>query len=88
VKQYDYNGKLLREIQLPAVGTAGGFRGKKKRESVYSFTNYTTPGTIYSFEPKAGISSYAKPKVDFKSDDFESSILYFKDGTKSNDYYL
>jgi prolyl oligopeptidase len=32
---------------LPAVGTAGGFGGKKKkRKSVYSFTNYTTPGTI------------------------------------------
>jgi prolyl oligopeptidase len=32
VKQYDYNGKLIREIQLPAVGTAGGFGGKKKRK--------------------------------------------------------
>jgi hypothetical protein len=31
VKQYDYNGKLIREIQLPAVGTAGGFGGKKKK---------------------------------------------------------
>jgi prolyl oligopeptidase len=56
VKQYDYNGKLIREIQLPAVGTVGGFGGKEKRK-YYSFTNYTTPGTIY-FEPKAGKSGF------------------------------
>jgi len=86
VKQYDYNGKLVREIQLPAVGTAGGFGGKKKEKVLYySFTNYTTPGTIYSFEPKAGKSGvYAQPKVDFKSDDFESKQVFYtsKDGTK------
>jgi prolyl oligopeptidase len=86
VKQYDYNGKLIREIQLPAVGTAGGFGGKKKEKVLYySFTNYTTPGTIYSFEPKAGKSGvYAQPKVDFKSDDFESKQVFYtsKDGTK------
>ena len=86
VKQYDYNGKLVREIHLPAVGTASGFGGKKKEKVLYySFTNYTTPGTIYSFEPKAGKSGvYAQPKVDFKSDDFESKQVFYtsKDGTK------
>ena len=86
VKQYDYNGKLIREIQLPGLGTAGGFGGKKKEETLYySFTNYTTPGTIYSFEPKAGKSGvYAQPKVDFKNDDFESKQVFYtsKDGTK------
>ncbi|UQD55788.1 prolyl oligopeptidase family protein [Flavobacterium sp. K5-23] len=86
VKQYDYTGKMIREIQLPAVGTAGGFGGKKKEKTLYySFTNYTSPGTIYSFEPKEGKSAvYAKPKVDFKSEDFESKQVFYtsKDGTK------
>ena len=86
VKQYDYSGKMLREIQLPAVGTAGGFGGKKKDKTLYySFTNYTTPGTIYSFDPTQGKSVvYEKPKVDFKSDDYESKQLFYtsKDGTK------
>jgi prolyl oligopeptidase len=45
VKQYDYSGKLIREIKLPGVGTAGGFSGKKKRENLY-FTNYITPGSF------------------------------------------
>jgi len=86
VQQYDYNGKLVREIKLPAVGTAGGFGGKKKEKTLYySFTNYTTPGSIFSFEPKTGKSAvYQKPKVDFKSDDFESKQVFYtsKDGTK------
>lgn len=86
VKQYDYNGKLIREIQLPALGTASGFAGKKNQETLYySFSNYITPGTVYSLEPKSGQSQvYAKPKVDFNSDDYESKQVFYssKDGTK------
>lgn len=86
VQQYDYSGKLIREIKLPAVGTAGGFTGKKHEKTLYySFTNYTTPGTIYSLEAKSGKSEvYQKPKVDFKSEDYESKQVFYtsKDGTK------
>ncbi len=86
VQQYDYNGKLVREIKLPAIGTAGGFGGKKHDKILYyTFTNYTTPGTIFSLEPKSGKSeTYQKPKVDFKSDDYESKQVFYtsKDGTK------
>ena len=86
IKQYDYNGKLVRDIQLPGVGTAGGFGGKEKEKTLYfSFTNYVTPGTIYSFDPKTGKSAiYQKPKVDFNSADYESKQVFYtsKDGTK------
>ncbi|RUT68043.1 S9 family peptidase [Flavobacterium cupreum] len=86
VLQYDYDGKLVREIKLPAVGTAGGFGGKKEEKVLYySFTNYTTPGTIFSFDPKSGKSEiYQKPVVDFKSEDYESKQVFYtsKDGTK------
>jgi prolyl oligopeptidase len=86
VKQYDYTGKLVRDIKLPAVGTAGGFGGEKEDKVVYySFTNYTTPGTIYSFDVKSGKSEiYQQPKVDFKSVDYESKQVFYtsKDGTK------
>lgn len=86
VKQYDYNGKLIREVKLPGVGTAGGFGGKKEETTLYySFTNYITPGTIYSFDPKTGVSKeYQKPKVDFNSVDYESKQVFYtsKDGTK------
>ena len=86
VKQYDYNGKMVREIQLPAVGTAGGFGGKEKDKVVYySFTNYTTPGSVFALNPTTGKSEvYEKPDVDFKSDNFESKQVFYtsKDGTK------
>jgi len=86
VLQYDYNRKLIREIKLPAVGTAGGFGGKKHEKVLYySFTNYTTPGSIFSFDAKSGKSEiYQKPKVDFKSEDYESKQVFYtsKDGTK------
>ncbi|MBA4317482.1 MAG: S9 family peptidase, partial [Flavobacterium sp.] len=86
VLQYDYSGKLVREIQLPGLGTAGGFSGKKTDNAIYySFTNYTTPGTIYALEPQSGKSAvYEKPKVDFKSEEYVSKQVFYtsKDGTK------
>jgi len=86
VKQYDYNGKLVRDIKLPGIGSAGGFGGKKlDKELYFSFSNYVTPGTSYSFNPKSGTSVvYQKPKIDFNSDNFESKQVFYtsKDGTK------
>jgi len=86
IKQYDYSGKLVRNIQLPGIGTAGGFGGKKMEKILYySFTNYTTPGSTYSFDAKTGDSKvYQTPKIDFNSNDYESKQVFYtsKDGTK------
>ncbi|WP_090251946.1 prolyl oligopeptidase family serine peptidase [Lishizhenia tianjinensis] len=86
VKQYDYDGKLIREIELPGLGTAGGFGGKKDAEVLYySFSNYKTPGTSFVFDPKDGTSEvYKKPAVDFNADDYVSEQVFYtsKDGTK------
>jgi len=71
---------------LPGIGSAGGFGGKKlDKELYFSFSNYVTPGTSYSFNPKSGTSVvYQKPKIDFNSDNFESKQVFYtsKDGTK------
>ena len=86
VKQYDYSGKLLREIQLPGLGSADGFSGKKKDKKVYyTFTNYITPGTICSLEPHSGKSEvYLKSKCQFKTEEYESKQVFYtsKDGTR------
>jgi len=86
VKQYDFNGKLVKDIELPGIGTAGGFGGKVDAEIIYySFTNYINPGSIYSFVPKTGVSKlYKKPEIDFNTDNFESQQVFYtsKDGTK------
>ncbi len=86
VQQYDYDGKLVREIKLPGIGSAGGFGGKKDDQTIYySFSNYITPGTIYTLNPKSGASEvYKKPAIDFNADNFESKQIFYtsKDGTK------
>lgn len=86
VKQYDYDGKLVREIELPGVGSAGGFGGKKEDKTVYySFSNYITPSTIYTLNPKTGVSEvYKKPEIKYNPDNFESKQVFYnsKDGTK------
>lgn len=86
VQQYDYSGKLVRDISLPGVGSAGGFAGKHNDTVLYySFSNYHTPGTSYSFDPATGESKvYFKPAVKFNSDDYESKQVFYtsKDGTK------
>lgn len=86
VKQYDNKGAFIREIKLPGVGSANGFSGKKEGSTLYySFTNYTTPSSIFKLNPKDGQSIvYKKPKVDFNSSDYESKQIFYtsKDGTK------
>jgi len=86
VKQYDYNGEFVREIELPGAGTASGFSAKKADSEVYySFTNYITPGTIFRLDPESGETSvYKKPELDFNSDEYESEQVFYesKDGTR------
>ena len=84
--QYDYNGKYVREVKLPGIGSAGAFNAKKEdTELYYSFTNYISPGTIYKYNIKEGVSTlYRKPDIDFNSNDYESKQVFYssKDGTK------
>ncbi|WP_245168939.1 prolyl oligopeptidase family protein [Chryseobacterium sp. RR2-3-20] len=86
VKQFDKNGKLIREITLPGKGNVGGFGGKKsEKELYYSFSNYITPGTTYKFNADTGKSEvYQKPKVKFNPENYVSEQVFYtsKDGTK------
>jgi len=86
VLQYDYDGKLVREVTLPGIGSVGGFGGEKDDEVLYySFSNYKTPGTTYTYNPKDGTSEvYRKPGIDFDPDEYESNQVFYtsKDGTK------
>ncbi|MDN3596025.1 prolyl oligopeptidase family serine peptidase [Zunongwangia endophytica] len=86
VKQYDYDGNLVREVELPGLGSAGGFGAKKEDKTLYySFTNYVTPGTIYKYDIEEGTSEvYNKPNIKFNPEDYESRQVFYKskDGTK------
>jgi len=86
VLQYNFEGKLIREVKLPGVGSAGGFGGKTDAKELYfSFTNYNTPGSSFKLNPKDGTyTSYWKPKIDFDADAYQSKQIFYtsKDGTK------
>ena len=86
VQQLDYDGKLIRTIQLPGNGTAGGFGGKKEEKDLYySFSNYITPGTTYKYNVETGKSEiYQKPKVKFDPSNYVSEQVFYtsSDGTR------
>jgi prolyl oligopeptidase len=86
IKQFDYHGKLDREIALPGIGSAGGFGGKiTDKEIYYSFTSFTYPTSIFKLDIASGKSTlYEKPKVDFDPEAYETKQVFYtsKDGTK------
>ena len=84
--QYDYQGKKIREIKLPGVGTLSSLGGKREETKLYySFTNYKTPATIYSYDVNSGESEiYRKSGAQFNPDEYVSEQVFYesKDGTK------
>ena len=86
VVQYDYDGRLVREIVLPAIGTVGGFSGEEEdTELYYSLANYTAPATIYRYDIATGESAlYKAPEVAFDPSLFVTEQVFFpsKDGTQ------
>ena len=86
VRQVDYKGTVERDIELPAIGSAGGFNGwLTDKEIYYSFTSFTTPTSIYKYDIASGKSTlYASPKVDFNPEDYEIKQVFYnsKDGTR------
>lgn len=83
---YTTDGKLIGEIKLPTFGStsASGMRGQK--EVFYSFTSYTMPNTVYSYDLSTDKSTvWAAPKVNFRSDDYKTEMVFYtsKDGTRA-----
>lgn len=83
---YTTDGKRIGEIKLPTFGStsASGMRGQK--EVFDSFTSYTMPNTIYSYDLNTDKSTvWAAPKVNFRSDDYKTDMVFYtsKDGTRA-----
>lgn len=86
VFQYDYQGNLVREVELPGVGSASGFGGEKQdKEFYFSFTNYNTPSSTYKYDVETGnYELYWKPEIEFDTNNYESKQVFYasKDGTQ------
>lgn len=86
VRVYELNGKFLRNVDLPGIGTVSGFSGKRTdKETFYQFTGFTTPTTIYRYDiTRAQSEVFRRPKVDFNPADHETKQVFYnsKDGTR------
>ena len=86
IKQFDKTGKLERTIDLPGIGSAGGFSGEEEdTELYYTFTSFINPSTIYKYNIASGESElYWQPEIDFDFSQYETKQVFYtsKDGTK------
>jgi prolyl oligopeptidase len=85
IKIFHLDGTFAREIELPGVGSAGGFNGKRyDTETFYSFTGYTMPNTLYRYNMITGESQlFRQPAVEFDPGNYETRQVFYssKDGT-------
>ena len=85
IKIFALDGTLIREVELPGIGSVSGFNGKRyDTETFYSFTGFTTPATIYRYNMETGESTiFRQPTVDFNPDDYVTKQIFYssKDGT-------
>lgn len=84
---YSLDGKLENEIELPGLGTVGGFGGRTDDKfTFYTFTTFNFPPTIYKYDIATKKSTlFRQPEIPgFKSSNFETSRVFFtsKDGTR------
>ena len=86
VKVYEVDGKFVRDVALPGIGTASGFSGKRTdTETFYSFSSFDSPTRIYRYDVPTGESKLIRQaKVKFNPDDYEVKQVFYasKDGTK------
>lgn len=86
VKVYDLEGRFVRDVKLPGIGSAGGFGGKRTdTETFYSFASFTAPPQIYRYDTRTGQSSlYKAAHVDFDPSGYETKQVFYtsKDGTR------
>jgi prolyl oligopeptidase len=86
VKVYEVDGKFVRDVELPGIGTASGFGGKREyTETFYTFSSFATPTRVYRYDIITGESKLIREaKVKFSPDDYEVKQVFYssKDGTK------
>ncbi|MDQ4123195.1 MAG: prolyl oligopeptidase family serine peptidase [Acidobacteriota bacterium] len=86
IRIYDREGKFIRNVELPGIGTAGGFGGEREdTETFYTFSSFTMPPTIYRYDMKTGKSEvFRQAKVNFSPANFEVKQVFYtsRDGTR------
>ena len=86
IYRYAMEGSNGQEIELPGLGSAGGFGGlREDTYSFYAFSSFTDPGSIYKYDYATGKSDlYFRPELKFDPELFTTEQAFFtsKDGTR------
>ncbi len=86
VRVFETDGTYVRDVDLPGIGSAGGFNGDAAHpETFYAFTGFMTPTSIYRYDVQTGESTlFRRPSVPFDPDVFETRQVFCtsKDGTR------
>ena len=80
------DGKPVRKIALPPLGTSGGVAGLPDEDTGYfGYTSFTEPSVIYKTSIKSGkAEEWARVKLPVDTSQFETQQVFYpsKDGTK------
>ena len=86
VKIFGLDGRQTGTVDLPGIGTAGGFQGTlDDPETFFIYTSYNTPSTVNRLDVETGeVTVFRKPDVAFNSDDYVVKQVFYKsaDGTQ------
>jgi prolyl oligopeptidase len=86
IRRHALDGQPLGAVELPGIGAAAGFNGKRdSNETFYSYTSFTVPTDIYRLDLTTGESTlFRRPEVAFDPSRFETRQVFFtsKDGTR------
>ncbi|MBN2747436.1 MAG: S9 family peptidase [Bacteroidales bacterium] len=82
---YNPDGKLKHKVELPEIGSIGGFGGDEETMTLfYTFNSFTIPGLSYNYDIETNTSTlYQKSLLDFDMNDYETKQVFYKskDGT-------
>jgi len=85
LRVYEANGKMLREIALPALGSVSGVSGSWQANDVfYVFQSFVIPQSVYHVDLAKGTAeTWAKPSVAIDAASFDVVQVRYKskDGT-------
>lgn len=86
VKIFGLDGTPVRQVELPGIGSVGGFGGRRSdTDTFYSFTGFTTPATVYRYDMTTGESSlFRQPDVAFDPSQYVTTQVFYpsRDGTQ------
>ncbi|MDH3245894.1 MAG: prolyl oligopeptidase family serine peptidase, partial [Saprospiraceae bacterium] len=86
VKVFDFEGIFQQDLELPAIGSVGGFSGKKGDSiAFYTFSSFTFPSTIFKLDLSTLVSEPFKvPEIEFDQSQYTTEQVFFtsKDGTR------